>query len=175
MAASGEVERLYNEARDVIKALAGLNETSLQLAAEDHFRKALLLASASFFEYRVCECILEFVREKTHGTILIENFVRNRAISRQYHSFFSWDASNANQFFALFGSDFEDAMIKKVRECPDLQAAVKAFLEMGNERNRLVHGNYATFPMEKTLDEIYLSYQKAAEFVDTLSGAMRDC
>jgi hypothetical protein len=54
-------------------------------------------------------------------------------------------------------------------------SSVRAFLELGNERNRLVHQNYATFPMEKTLDEIYALYQNAVMFVDALPSALRDC
>ena len=55
-----------------------------------------------------------------------------------------------------------------------MRLSVAAFLELGNERNRLVHQNYATFPMEKTLDEIYLLYRRALTFVDLLPTALRD-
>ena len=61
-----------------------------------------------------------------------------------------------------------------VRARPELQSAIEAFLELGNERNSLVHQNYATFPMEKTLEEIYLLYQRALIFVSTLPDALRD-
>jgi uncharacterized protein with ParB-like and HNH nuclease domain len=47
----------------------------------------------------------------------------------------------------------------------------RAFLELGNERNRLVHENYATFPMEKTLEEVYALYKKSCLFVDALPAA----
>jgi hypothetical protein len=36
-----------------------------------------------------------------------------------------------------------------------LAEAVEAFMAIGSERNRLVHQDYASFPVEKTLDEIY--------------------
>jgi len=86
------VDRLYDEAAAVIQLLQQTPQLSLQVIAADHFRKALLLAAASYFEHRICACVLEFVRERAHGSMLIENFVRNKAIARQYHSWFEWDS-----------------------------------------------------------------------------------
>ncbi len=162
------VDRLYNEANSVIQVLRGSSEFSLQVAASDHFRKALLLAAASYFEDRVCNCVLEHVRLRANGSSLVENFVRNKAVARQYHSWFVWEANNANHFFGLFGSEFRTSMALRVRASPDLQASIKAFLELGNERNRLVHQNYATFQMEKTLDEVYALYKASSLFIDAL-------
>jgi RiboL-PSP-HEPN len=169
------VDRLYREASEVVKALQQTPEVSLQLAAADHFRKGLLLAAASYFEYCICDCVLKFVRDRTAGSALVENFVRNKAIARQYHTWFKWDGNNANQFFSLFGSDFKSAMGDRIRRVEELQSSVRAFLEIGNERNRLVHQDYATFQMEKTLDEIYILYQSALKFVEALPTALRDC
>ena len=89
------VDRLYNESSAVIQALQRTPEVSLQVTAADHFRKALLLAAASYFEHRICNCVIEFVRERSGGSTLVESFVRNKAISRQYHTWFTWDANNA--------------------------------------------------------------------------------
>ena len=52
-----------------------------------------------------------------------------------------------------------------------MQLSINAFLEFGSERNRLVHQNYAAFPMEKTLDEVYCLYKKSSHFVDALPAA----
>ena len=100
------VDRLYEEATALIGVLEQSAELSLQVTAVDHLRKALLLAAASYFEQRVCRYVLEFVRERSGGSVLVENFVRNKAIARQYHTWFRWEDNNANQFFALFGGDF---------------------------------------------------------------------
>ncbi len=140
----------------------------------DHFRKALLLAAASYFEDRVCNLVLEYVRQRALGSSLIENFVRNKAIARQYHSWFAWDDNNANRFFSLFGAEFRSLMNARVRASVEMQASIKAFLELGNERNRLVHQNYATFPMEKTLDEVYILYKNSRTFVEALPDAFKD-
>lgn len=165
------VDRLYGEYCAVIEKLP---ELSLQITAADHFRKALLLASASYFEHRVCNDVITFVRERANGSALVENFVRNKAISRQYHTWFKWDESNANQFWGYFGSDFKTAMTGKVKESDELKASIQAFLELGNERNKLVHQDYATFALEKTLDEIYGLFRKARFFADYLPWALRE-
>ena len=168
------VDRLYTEANAVIQLLRGSSEFSLQVAAADQFRKALLLAAASYFEDRVCNFVLELVRLRAKGSSLVENFVRNKAVARQYHSWFAWDGNNANQFFALFGSEFRASMTTRVRASSDLQSSIRAFLELGNERNRLVHQNYATFQMEKTLDEVYALYKASSLFVDALPVAFTE-
>jgi RiboL-PSP-HEPN len=175
MAELTAIDRLYNEATSTIALLQRHSELSLEVSASDHFRKALLLAAASYFENRVSNAVLDFVRERANGSPLIENFVRNKAVARQYHSWFSWDANNANQFFGLFGADFKTSMGAKVKDAPQMQSSIRAFLELGNERNRLVHENYATFAMEKTLDEVYDLYQRSRAFVDGLPAAFKDC
>jgi hypothetical protein len=168
------VDRLYREASALINLLQDRSELSLQVLASDHFRKALLLAAASYFEDRVCNLVLDYIRERAQGSSLIENFVRNKAVARQYHSWFAWEATNANQFFGLFGAEFKALMGTRVKASVEMQAAIRAFLELGNERNRLVHQNYATFPMEKTLDEVYELYRHSRAFVDTLPNAFKD-
>lgn len=167
------VDRLYDEAVAVLQALGRDEDISLRLTAADHFRKALLLAAASYFERRVCDSVVEFVRQSS-GSALIENFVRNKAVARQYHTWFRWDETNANQFFGLFGPEFKALMASRVGESEELRGSIRAFLEIGSERNKLVHQDYATFPMEKTLDEVFQLYRSASVFVECLPAAFRD-
>src|SRR2546426_6662494 len=158
------VDKFYEEAAAVVEVLQRLSEPSLQVTAADHFRKALLLAATSYFEHRLSGSVLDFVRERTGGSVLVENFVRNKAIERQYHTWFMWEENNANHFFVLFGSEFRTTMSDRVKKSDDLRLAVRAFLELGNERNQLVHQDYATFPLEKTLEEIYSLFRQALPF-----------
>lgn len=168
------IDRLFAESAEITKALQTIPEVSLQVAAADCFRKALLLAAASYFEHRICSDVLEFVRERSRGSVLVESFVRNKAIARQYHSWFEWEANNANKFFSLFGAGFKSAMSKRIRESDGLRSSILAFLEVGNERNKLVHQDYATFALEKTLEEVYQLYRIALPFVESLSTALRE-
>lgn len=164
------VDRLYEEAISIIEKL---DEISLQVSARDHFRKSLLLAAASYFEGHLSNEILKYVSECSGQSVVVHSFVRNKAIKRQYHTWFNWDASNANQFFGLFGDDFKSYMQSEIEGSQDLKESISAFLEIGRERNNLVHQDYATFQMEKTLEEIYDLYRKANIFVEKIPGALR--
>ena len=50
---------------------------------------------------------------------------------------------------------------------------MKAFLEIGNLRNQLVHENYADFRLDKTVDEIYGLYRTALYFLRVFPDAIR--
>ena len=168
------VDRLFSESSLVIQAL-GQNEPSLVIAASDNFRKSLLLAAASYFEYRVSNCVADFVHERTSGAILVVAFVKNKAISRQYHTWFNWTDSNANQFFGLFGGEFKQMMVDRVKASEELKTSVQAFMELGSERNKLIHQDFASYAMEKTLDEIYSLYRQALTFVEGIASHLREC
>lgn len=168
------VDRLYQEASEIVQLFQRSGETSLQNSASDNLRKSLLLAAASHFEHRICTLVVDFVRERSSGSLLVEAFVRNKAISRQYHTMFDWEKKGANKFFGLFGNEFRTAMVEKMKD-EEFAESVKAFMEIGSERNRLVHLDYATFPLEKTLDEIFALYESALAFIDYLPKALRDC
>lgn len=167
------IDRLYEESKDAMSVLEASNSVSARISAEDSFRKGLLLAAASYFEHETCRCVLSLVEDHSATSPLVAEFVRNKAVARQYHSWFKWDAQNANQFFGLFGSDFGRLMKKRVAESPELERAIRAFLELGHERNKLVHNDFATFQFEKTLDEVYGLYREALEFFNALPSAFR--
>jgi hypothetical protein len=169
------VDRLYKEALAVISVLEKQSEISSWVVAEENLRKTLLLAAASHFENRVTSAVADFVREATRGSVVVEQFVRNKAIERQYHTWFQWDGNNANHFFRFFGPDSCSLMKNRVGSRDDLQHSVKAFLELGNERNRLVQQDYASFTLEKTMEEIYTLYKRSLLFVEDLPLALREC
>ena len=161
------VDRLYQDFQEVIAGI-GSAEVSLQTTARVNFSKSLLLAAASYFEEQVKSQILDFVHNRSFGNEILTQFARNQAIERQYHTLFSWDATNANRFFSLFGSGFREYMKQHVDNDNEYREAIRAFLEIGRERNLLVHENYAQFPLEKTVEEIYARYRDALIFVDSI-------
>lgn len=170
------VDRLYQEFRDVVAYLDGKGEISHRVTAEENFRKALLIAAASYFEHRLCEYIVTFVDEVSSNNERVIQFVKNKAIERQYHTFFDWEntSPNANQFFALFGQSFKEYMKSEARkEGSPLHNAVEAFIELGRDRNRLVHQDFGTFPLDKTAEEIYQLYKVAIPFVECLPEKLR--
>jgi hypothetical protein len=166
---------MHEEFGEVLRLLEGAGEPSLRSAAEDTMRKALLIAAASYFERRITECVTDFVGRVTGQTELVVEFVRNKAVTRQYHSWFAWEANNANAFFGLFGKPFREYMEAQVRTDAELDQSIRAFLELGLDRNRLVHQDFASFALQKTTDEIYDAFRKgmvfARKFPDMLAAA----
>ncbi len=162
------VDRLHADFEALVTYLDAGAEPSLRSTADETFRKALLLSAASYFEAQITEILITFVRERTQPATPIVEFVRNKALSRQYHTLFDWEKSNANKFFGLFGNGFSQHMQAIVKKDPALDQAVRAFLELGLERNRLVHMDYGSFTLEKTAEEIFELFGKGATFVDRL-------
>ena len=141
-------------------------EVSIRAFLDDNFRKILLLSAASYFEDRMTEAVKSFVSSSTNKHPLIISLVSRKAIDRQYHTWFDWNARNANKFFSLFGRDFLQFMKRKIRRDRDLNKSIMSFIEIGRERNRLVHQNFGAFTLEKTSMEIYDLFQGAQRFVD---------
>ncbi|MCG3169830.1 MAG: hypothetical protein CALGDGBN_01359 [Pseudomonadales bacterium] len=115
------------------------------------------------------------MREQSNGNSLVIGFVKNKAISRQYHTWFRWDETNANHFFSLFGNPFKQMMVERTKASEEFRASIRAFLEVGNERNKLIHQDFASFALEKTLEEIYVLYTQSLLFVDGLAANLREC
>jgi hypothetical protein len=168
---SNSVDRLYEEALAIIEKLD--TEISLKVSAGDYFRKSLLLAAVSYFEHAVTNGVMLYLQECAPDASYIHKFVESKAVKRQYHTWFSWKDNNANAFFALFGDEFKAYMGKEIAASQELRDAIKAFIELGRERNELVHQDYASFPMEKSLDEVYETYKKALVFVEKIPISLR--
>lgn len=168
------VDRLHEDFTGLLEVLDEAGEVSLRAVADENSRKSLLLAAASYFERRMTETVLSFVEDATNRNVLVTALVRNKAVSRQYHTWFQWDKNNANSFFGLFGSDFRDFMKQRIKDDDQLDDSVRAFLELGGERNRLVHEDFGAFTLEKTTEEIHALYRRALHFVEAVPGALRE-
>ena len=167
------VDQLHENFSGLLSILDDAGEVSLRSVADDNFRKSLLLAAASYFERILTDTVLNFVEDSTNGNILIVELVRKKAVSRQYHTWFQWNQSNANSFYALFGREFRTFMKRKIAD-KELEDSVKAFLELGSERNRLVHQDFGRFVLEKTTEEIHDLYAQAMKFVNFVPSALRE-
>jgi hypothetical protein len=169
------VDKLYSEYRDIAEILDRQGEISLKTVVDENFRKSLLLCAASYFEYRVTTDVVQFCQEISGSNLLVPSLVRNKAVSRQYHTWFEWERSNANSFFGLFGSEFKAHMSDIVKVEATVVTAIKDFLGIGLARNRLVHQNYGTFSLEKTSNEIFQEYKSGLLFVERLPIELRAC
>lgn len=167
------IEKIYSEYIALITFLNKKEEPSFELLVRNNFTKIFIIAIASFFEKEITDLILDYTKKTSNKNKLLINFIKNKAISRQYHSLFQWSENNANSFFGLFGDDFKTFMQKKTTNDAQ-QENTKAFLELGSLRNRLVHNDYASFIIDKTLEEIFQSFESAQEFLNWLKETFQD-
>ncbi len=167
------IDELWNDHNDLAGYLQSNNQLGLHSRVHDSFRKTLIIATASYFEVQLTETIVGLYGSADHGAGVLAEFVRRQAIDRRFAQLFQWGGPNANSFYSLFGRDFADHMKQRVRSDQCLDDSVKAFLEIGNLRNQLVHENYADFRLEKTVDEIYELYRTALYFLRVFPDAIR--
>jgi hypothetical protein len=165
------VEFLYQEASELDSFLMSQGEFSLRMSADANLRKSMLLASASYLEKQICDLIIEYVRTRTTDEKIV-SFVNGKAISRQYHTYFNWNEHRCNSFLALFGSEFKKAFGTRINQNTELMEAISLFLEIGRERNRMVHQDFGSYTLEKTLEEINTSHRKAKLFISELRAAL---
>lgn len=147
--------------------LLGNGQISLENNIENHLRKVMLLSCASYYENQIQEIIKNFVQRYSTDE-KVSNFVLKKAISRQYHTYFVWDGNNVNSFLGLFGENFKKEVSTIISQDEVLKEQMKAFLQLGNERNKMVHENFLVYNLEKTFDEIIQLNEKAEKFVDFL-------
>ncbi len=168
------IDRLYRENEDLLNYLRDKGEISFLSDVEDTFRKTLLLAVASYFESELVNGLLSFFIQHTKHADLILHFIQNKAVKRQYHTYFDWDGKNANSFFGLFGDGFKNYLKAEIENDLDLDKGIRAFLELGRERNALIHQNFASYEFQKTAKEIYELYQIGLHFVMGFPKKLQD-
>lgn len=163
------IDQQYESGNSLVDYLKNQQQITFFNEAENNFRKTILLSSASYFEKEISETVIEFAKSHTDNNELVISIIKQKAVSRQYHTYFDWDkATNANKFFSLFGEDFKNKMIKKVKDDHKLDKSIKSFLEIGQERNKMVHQNFAEIVIDKTAEEIYKLYQDSIYFIETI-------
>lgn len=169
------VDTIYSDFKSAADALGSAGQISHQIMIEDNLRKTLLLSAASYFELQLTKSVKNFSDDVTSGNDLIRSLIQQKAISRQYHTWFDWDKSNANKFFGLFGVRFKSHMSDRIANSDNLENDIKAFLTIGNLRNLLVHSDFASYYIDQTSDEIYKLYQQAFRFVGVVGQELKAC
>lgn len=167
------IDHIYADHQLLVNYLTDAGETSFAYTVDESFRKSLLLSAASLFEVKIRDCLIEFFSERSGGDEVVLAFLKNKAIERQYHTFFNWKDKKANNFFGMFGNGFLQYMGSEVKNDSILDASISAFLELGQLRNSLVHQDYSTFPLDKTVSEIFDLYESAKIFVDILPTKLK--
>ena len=168
------VDTLYGEYLAIVQMMDKYGAVSFRNTLNDNFRKTLLLCAASHFEFKITSDVVSFCAEVARGNPLIPSLVKNKAVSRQYHTWFEWNSTNANSFYAMFGEEFKAHMAELMKSDENLSRSVRDFLELGRERNRLVHQDYGSYFLEKTAEEIFKLYASALMFVEFMPKVLRD-
>lgn len=166
------IDQQYLSGNSLVDYLKEQKELTFYSEAENNFRKTILLSAASYFEKEFTDILFDFAKSQSNENEMIMSIIKQKAISRQYHTNFDWDKSNANKFFTLFGTEFKAKMNNQIKENAELDKSIKAFLEIGNERNKMVHQNFAEITIEKTAEEIYKLYQTSLLFVETMKSEL---
>lgn len=92
-------------------------------------------------------------------------------IVRQYHTYFDWkQTTNVNAFLGLFGMDFKERISLEIKRNEKLSEQVMAFLTIGVERNKMVHGNFLEYTLDKTFGELLELNNKASQFINYLKA-----
>ena len=166
--------RLVSEHRELAQLLdSDPSYYSLRMGLESSFAKTLVVSSASYFEARLTDSLVGLYSDATNQAEALVQFVRNLAIDRRYFQWFDWKANTATSFFGKFGGDFRQFMADKVSSDDTIRDSIRAFLELENLRNNLVHGNYAAFQLDKSVDDILSLHEKAISFVDNFPEEIR--
>lgn len=148
-------------------------EVSFASTLELSVPKVALLSAASWIEDQVQRIVLDLFEEAMSDAPHRVSFVKSAGVDRRYHSWFDWERRNANKFFGMFGTDFKHYCTQQIKDRPDLAEAISAFMELGDLRNMLVHGNFASFSLGKSLSEVEVLFNKAVSFVEALPGLLR--
>src|SRR5579871_2758519 len=138
------LKSLVDESAEVRSILSAAGQITLLNSAEDNARKALVLAAASLFEHRITEALLKYAETVSNSDGCVVSLIRNKAIKRQFHTFFDWDQKKIGTFQTLLGESIGGNLKSLCSESPGKEQST-AFLEIGYLRNCLVHKNYAVY------------------------------
>ena len=159
------IDFLYDEFLELRKFLDDSKEISLRSIVDNTFKKTLAISAASYFEDELRKILLKYFNETSNNNNLVVSFIKNKAITRQYHTFFDWKSKNANKFLALFGEGFKDSASNDIKADESIEKAVQDFIDLGNTRNELAHLNFADIELNKTAEEVYDQFKRALLFL----------
>ena len=163
------VENTYKQLNDLLEYLEKQGEVSLKSDADNNLKKDLLLTAASYFEYQIRNIILSFVSKITNNNALIYSFVHKKALDRQFHTLFDFDANNVNHFLNFFGKEFKEKVQGEIRGNPSLDKGIKSFLYICGTRNEAIHDNFGLYMIDKTSEDIFVEYKNGLIFIELLS------
>ena len=163
------ITKLINGYNEICEYLISQGQVSFVNDVDLYYKKILVFSCASLFENLICNSIYE--KAKKSSPMPLAEFIKNKAVERQYHTYFNWKdirVSSINNFLGLWGEDFKISFLNVVK-CDDMLCeGIKAFLIIGNERNLMAHENFIEYNPTMTFNEVKMLYQQANYFVNIL-------
>src|SRR5690554_5993569 len=89
------IDQQYESGNTLVDYLKSQQQLTFYNEAENNFRKTILLSAASFFEKEISETVIEFAKSHTGNNELVISIIKQKAVSRQYHTYFNWESANA--------------------------------------------------------------------------------
>ncbi len=80
------VDILNDEYLSIVGFLNDNAQPSLSSDVNKYFKKVIILSSASYFEHRIQELLVEFVTKQANSDTRVLNFFKKKAIGMQYHT-----------------------------------------------------------------------------------------
>lgn len=167
---SDPVRQLLEGQRAACSYLRQAGQLSFAIDIERELAKVFVLSAASYFEHRIVAAIENLTSRL--GDERVTTLVRNKAIKRQYHTYFAWDDRRLGPFRTMFGDAVADTLKNRAGEDEAFRTAQEAFLEIGHQRNLIVHGNFATYSLPGTIDEWLETYDRAEGFVSFVEDSL---
>ena len=169
---SERIERQYQDSKELYNYLLGKGEVSFATYIDSVYKKVLVLSAASYFESKISELISKYATKASGSDKRIVKLIESKVIERQYHTLFQWEANNTNAFWKLFGEETKENVRQKINCDEKLRAAERCFIELGRQRNLLVHENFAEFDVNTTVGEIYGKYREACNFISLIETVL---
>ena len=169
---SDRIEQQYQDSKDLVAYLMGKGEVSFATYIDSVYKKVLVLSAASYFESIISKYISDYAIKASDPDKRIVTLIANKVIERQYHTLFDWESKNTNKFWSLFGENTKRKVREQLNADDHLKAAEQSFIELGRQRNLLVHENFAEYDVNTTVEEIYTKYKLACEFVSFIATVL---
>lgn len=169
---SERIERQYQDSQELYNYLLGKGEISFATYIDNVYKKVLVLSAASYFESKISELISKYAAKASGSDKRIVKLIESKVIERQYHTLFDWKANNTNTFWKLFGEETKESVRQKINGDEKLKTAEQCFIDLGRQRNLLVHENFAEFDVNITVEEIYKKYCKACNFISLIETVL---
>lgn len=165
---AGRLDAEFKKLEAIVAELISSGKVDMSIDAQHLFAKVFAVCAGSCCEVEIVRILEEYVNWQSRGDDKLFRFVHTVAIDKKYFSLFDWERAEASAFFSKFGKDFADCMKFAMAKDRSLAEAVRSFLELGKQRNNLVHNDLARIEFEDTLVDVAKKFSAAEAFLDVL-------